>query len=250
MLKPGRNPENGLNNTQIVVQHCLDTDSTSETVWTEFKHGGAKVYRCTMDFRRIGALTGGDLRIRQGRLADGPWNTHGEGPHLTDIFEENLFIVSAGGNKPGMTLRGAWHRIINNWAVVLGDSGQPSLTSPLGGCNILCWGAQRNGRTFPDLADEPSGNARQQSAYGCTIAGNRGWTVTSSWDDSAQNFRPDGHIIPTSGASRNSGVNRPGIWGPNCDFSSSVDGADIDKIPRRLFPSDVGPRQWRSLFTV
>jgi hypothetical protein len=252
--KPGRTPYNGLHDTQIVLQDTFDDRFSSESVWTEFKYGGAQVLRCTIDARTSQGGSGADLRIRQGRL--GPpgkragWNTDGPGPERGDLFQHNLFLCRATGAKPEITLRGAYHQVLENWAIVPDGDRQPDLNSTLANTGILCWGAQRDGRKFPEIANEPEGKPRRQSAYGCTIAGNRGFTVRSGWDDSAQTFKPDAHIIPTSGASRNSGVTRPGIWGTNCNFNATVSGVSIDRIPRRLFAGDVGPRQWRRLFIV
>lgn len=259
-LLPGRNPEHGMHDINTRVQYILDTGSTrgkNTTVngrpaprgdFCEFKFPGFHVYRVTQ-------LLDGDTqdsqwKIRQGRIAAGPYNTHGAGPTRGNIFEEILIICRPGGRRILWSARGAYHRWVNCLATELVGDALPSLTSRLAGCTFKAYGAQSYGKTFPETADEPSGNNRQCSAYGLQLGNVRGFNIGADWDDSTHTYPPEACVIPTTGPSRNTGVTTSGIWRNGQFGGQLVEGADATIVPPRLFPGDVGPRQWRRLFSA
>jgi hypothetical protein len=242
-LQNGRNPEHSLEDCASFIQYSLDRGSRFNGVdRMEFKVNGWYIRFNTF-------LNGDQDKIRHGRLGEG--GDGGTGPKRGNVYEGNLWP----NGSANCTNRGAYHKYINNWCVRLGATERPSLSAPLGSGDIDCFVGGSEGRTYPP-ATLPTGTCpRRVGAYGIVGGGNRGFQIAPKTDNcSLSQYKPkDCRFAPGSSSrqDRNTALNpNDANWGTGLDTSTPIAGADYEKIPRRMFVADVGPRAWRREFVA
>jgi hypothetical protein len=234
ILQPGRNSEHSIYDGQCVYQYGLDTsDRLSCSDLIELKTNGW-IFQHNTIYDPI------QVKVRHGRITSAPGQA---GPAKGNLFLGNLWIN--GGTD--LTVRGAYHRYINNWCI---KSGSPSLDSPLGNGHISPTWGRSDGKFHPPTTAPSAVKVCQNrmSGYAIRAGGNRGFTVRVNTSTDCDAFiKPADCIATKTGQGRNSSVESTG-WGSGLDTTTQLPDADIDKIPVMMTSSKVGPRGWRSQF--
>lgn len=266
IYQPGRNPGDGQHNLECVFQYHLDKDRNSTEDLFENKFNGTHFRHCTFHMAQTSGGGAQQTKVRHGRIDPGSTSIENGRGHL---FEGLLYIQDGRGAAPSITIRGIHHKVINCWVLKLGATERPSLSSTPGNGTIEMFVGNRDPYQFPAICCLPKGKTicRYVGAAKCLAAGNRYFTVRSvdseGGDDAGvcgEDYKPQGYPadrcwIPTGSSekSRNGGFNSSGFtntvtsaW-PN---STAWPDADIDKVPLRLFPEDVGPNAWDSTFVL
>jgi hypothetical protein len=266
VYQPGRNPRDGQHNLECVFQYHLDKDRTSTEDLFESKHNGTHFRYCTLHMADTSGSGAQQTKVRHGRIDAGSTSVeNGRG----NVFEGLLYIQDGKGASPSITIRGIHHKVINCWVLKLGPTERPSLSSTPGNGSIEFFVGNRDPYQFPELCCLPKGKTicRYVGAAKCLAAGNRYFTVKSTLsggqDDGGvcgDDYKPQGWPadrcwIPTGASekSRNSSFSSSGftntVTSPWPDGTAWAD-ADINKVPLRLFPEDVGPNAWDRTFVL
>jgi hypothetical protein len=241
---PGNNPDDGKHTIGGYLQYFLDTNRSGPNDYMEMKFGGMHFRHCTV---HMASHPNQQTKMRQGHHC---------------IFEGFLYIQT-GSNNPLMSVRGHHNTYLNNWCVRLSGDQLPTRDSALGNGTLQNFIGATDGETFPPdipftirgkrYTSWPSGCFRRCSAYATSAGGNRGFRVFAGGDGGCSEhteydgpWRPVDCVVTRTGQGRNTAVDTANWINP--DYTTQIPGADIDKIPLRLFPADVGPRAWRRQF--
>jgi hypothetical protein len=260
---PGRNPGDGIVDTESIFQYGLDKGANTTTDYCELKFNGFHFKHCTIHMSQTSGGEAQQTKVRHGRLDPGSTDIK---VARGNIFEGLLYIQDGSGAAPSITIRGMGHKVFNCWVLKLGPNDIPSLSSTAGNGRINPLVGHRDPFIFPQ-GQEPSGqNCRFVGAGKLVIAGNRNFTVseeTMGGENAdpcpgAEDWIRNGHHpkqcwIPTSGKTRNTAFNAGGFKDTNTtawpDGTAWPD-ANIDKVPLRLFEEDVGPDAWDRTFVL